>query len=134
MAWPYLWAVFLDAMFKYFKCYSWSIEKIALKKFVNVLFYNFSTHKFCKIYFEIIFILRKRVKGGILFNNFKPNSMEQLRLSRLETGRPGSPCTKKFLVTNTEFTEQPICTASREYQHLKIKQLELLNLPADELQ
>ncbi|WP_183558845.1 hypothetical protein [Mucilaginibacter sp. SP1R1] len=60
--------------------------------------------------------------------------MEQLRLSRLETGRPGSPCTKKFLVTNTEFTEQPICTASREYQHLKIKQLELLNLPADELQ
>ncbi len=48
--------------------------------------------------------------------------------------RPGSPCTKKYLVTNTEFTEQPICTASREYQHLKIKQLQSLNLPEDELQ
>jgi hypothetical protein len=71
---------------------------------------------------------------GILFNNFRPNSMEQLRLKRLQMSRPGSPCTKKYLVTNTEFTEQPICTASREYQNLKIKQLQSLNLPQDELQ
>ncbi|QEM10735.1 hypothetical protein [Mucilaginibacter rubeus] len=71
---------------------------------------------------------------GILFNNFRPNSMEQLRLERLQMNRPGSPCTKKYLVTNTEFTEQPICTASREYQNLKIKQLQSLNLPEDELQ
>lgn len=71
---------------------------------------------------------------GILFNNFRPNSMEQLRLKRLQMNRPGSPCTKKYLVTNTEFTEQPICTASREYQNLKIKQLQSLNLPEGELQ
>jgi hypothetical protein len=71
---------------------------------------------------------------GILFNNFRPNTMEELRLKRLQMNRPGSPCTKKYLVTNTEFTEQPICTASREYQHLKIKQLQSLNLPQDELQ
>ncbi|WP_091208539.1 hypothetical protein [Mucilaginibacter gossypiicola] len=70
---------------------------------------------------------------GILFNNFRPNSMEQLRLKRIQMNRPGSPCTKKYLVTNTEFTEQPICTASREYQNLKIKQLQSLNLPEDEL-
>ena len=31
---------------------------------------------------------------------------------------------KKFLSTNTEFTEKPICTASREYQNLKIKQIQ----------
>ncbi|AYL95132.1 hypothetical protein [Mucilaginibacter celer] len=71
---------------------------------------------------------------GILFNNFRPNSMEQLRLKRLQLNRPGSPCTKKYLVTNTEFTDQPICTASREYQNLKIKQLNSLNLPPAELQ
>jgi len=71
---------------------------------------------------------------GVLFNNFRPNSMEQLRLKRLQLNRPGSPCTKKYLVTNTEFTEHPICTASREYQHLKIKQLQSLNLPKAELQ
>ncbi|MBB6500116.1 hypothetical protein [Pedobacter cryoconitis] len=61
---------------------------------------------------------------GVLFNNFKNSTIEEQRLQRIEKGRPGSPCTKKFLSTNTEFTELPICTASREYQRLKIKQLE----------
>ncbi|MBP8067423.1 MAG: hypothetical protein KAY27_02565 [Pedobacter sp.] len=65
---------------------------------------------------------------GILFNNFKGSSIEQQRLNRIEKGRPGSPCTKKYLCTNTEFTEKPICTASRAYQKLKIKQLETLEL------
>ena len=65
---------------------------------------------------------------GILFNNFKNSSSEKLRLKRIENGRPGSPCKKKFLCTNTEFTEQPICTASREYQHLKIEELDSENL------
>ncbi|MCD0489238.1 hypothetical protein LPB86_13440 [Pedobacter sp. MC2016-14] len=65
---------------------------------------------------------------GVLFNNFRKSTMEQLRMERIEKGRPGSPCTKKFLSTNTEFTEKPICTASREYQNLKIKQLNSLAL------
>ncbi|WP_316752265.1 hypothetical protein [Pedobacter gandavensis] len=60
---------------------------------------------------------------GVLFNNFRKSTAEEQRLQRLEKGRPGSPCTKKFLCTNTEFTAEPICTASREYQNLKIKQL-----------
>ena len=38
------------------------------------------------------------------------------------------------MATNTEFTEQPICTSSREYQKLKIEQLQSLHLPADEYQ
>ncbi len=66
---------------------------------------------------------------GVLFNNFKKSSIEKQRLERIEKGRPGSPCTKKFLCTNTEFTELPICTASREYQNLKIKELQKQNLP-----
>ncbi|MFD0750296.1 hypothetical protein ACFQZS_09100 [Mucilaginibacter calamicampi] len=61
---------------------------------------------------------------GILFNNFRRSTAEKLRVERIAKGRPGSPCNKKFLVTNTEFTTQPICTASRKYQHLKIKQLQ----------
>ncbi|MDB5123583.1 MAG: hypothetical protein JWP94_1712 [Mucilaginibacter sp.] len=69
---------------------------------------------------------------GILFNNFKNSGIEKQRLQRLEKGRPGSPCVKKYLVTNTEFTEKPICTASREYQNLKIKQLRSLQLTIDE--
>jgi len=68
---------------------------------------------------------------GVPFNNFRKSSAENLRLERIKKGRPGSPCKKKFLVSNTEFTEQPICTASREFQNLKIKQLETANLPIE---
>ncbi len=71
---------------------------------------------------------------GILFNNFKPASGETQRIARIEAGRPGNPCVKKYLCTNTEFTTQPICTASREYQHLKINQLKTMELAADEYQ
>lgn len=69
---------------------------------------------------------------GILFNNFKGSSSEQQRLERIARNRPGSPCTKKFLCSNTEFTEQPICTASREYQNQKIMQLDAMTLPKEE--
>lgn len=65
---------------------------------------------------------------GVLFNNFRHSTAEQLRLERIEKGRPGSPCKKKYLCTNTEFTEKPICTASREYQKLKIEQLKGMDL------
>jgi hypothetical protein len=71
---------------------------------------------------------------GILFNSFRGSSGERLRDERIKKGRPGSPCTKKYLVSNTEFTEEPICTASRGYQHLKIKQLKSLDMPAEELE
>jgi len=64
---------------------------------------------------------------GVLFNNFKKSTAEKQRLERIATGRPGSPCKKKYLVSNTEFTSQPICTASRQYQNLKIKQLESID-------
>ena len=67
---------------------------------------------------------------GIAFNNFHPSSSEKQRHERIDKNRPGSPCYKKFLATNTEFTNAPVCTASREYQDLKIKQLKEMNLPA----
>lgn len=70
---------------------------------------------------------------GISFNNLRGSTSELQAHRRAESGKPGSPCKKKFLVSNTEFTEQPICTASRQYQTLKIKQLESLNLPNEEL-
>lgn len=71
---------------------------------------------------------------GIPFNNFRKSSAEAQRIKRIEEGRPGSPCTKKFLVSNTEFTAEPICTASRKYQSLKIKELKTKELSAAEYQ
>src|SRR5690606_8459601 len=66
---------------------------------------------------------------GVPFNNFRQSSAEKQRLERIAKGRPGAPCTKKYLISNTEFTDAPICTASREYQSKKIKQLQSYNLP-----
>ena len=71
---------------------------------------------------------------GIPFNNFRKSTGEKQRLERIAKGRPGSPCTKKYLVSNTEFTDQPICTASREYQNLKIKQLKAEELAEQDYQ
>lgn len=81
---------------------------------------------------EIDFYLSNSSPLGVPFNNFKKSTAEKERLYRISKNRPGSPCTKKYLCTNTEFTEQPICTASRQYQNLKIKALKALSL-TDEL-
>ena len=69
---------------------------------------------------------------GVPFNNFRKSSAETLRLERIEKGKPGSPCVKKFLVSNTEFTTLPICTASREYQNLKLLELKSRSISEEE--
>ena len=61
---------------------------------------------------------------GILFNNLRGANSDLERDRRILKGRPGSACPKSYLVSNTEFTKQPICTASRQYQKLKIEQLD----------
>ncbi len=70
---------------------------------------------------------------GIPFNNFRGTSSEEQIQFRVENGTPGSLCTKKFLISNTEFTEVPICTASKEYQAAKIEQLKNSGLSPGEL-
>jgi len=60
---------------------------------------------------------------GVPFSNFRNSSSEEQRKMRINKNRPGSPCFKKFLSMDKEFTDKPICTASREFQNLKIKQL-----------
>ncbi len=69
---------------------------------------------------------------GVRFHYLKGTTAEDEKLIRIREGKPGSPCTEKFLVSNTEFGEEPLCTASQVYQHKKINQLKSLNLPADE--
>lgn len=69
---------------------------------------------------------------GVPFNNFRKSSAEVQRKERVAKGRPGSPCYKKYLSSNTEFTLTPICTASRKYQHLKIAQLNSQDLTPEE--
>jgi hypothetical protein len=60
---------------------------------------------------------------GVPFNNFRKSQSEKQKNDRNHRGKPGSPCVRKMLVFNTEFTDEPICTASIKYQKLKRKQL-----------
>jgi len=69
---------------------------------------------------------------GVPFNNFRRSSSERQRHNRIDKGRPGSPCYKKFLASDAEFSSGLLCTSSREYQHLKIKQLQELDLSPEE--
>ncbi|MBF9254130.1 hypothetical protein I2I11_12570 [Pontibacter sp. 172403-2] len=65
---------------------------------------------------------------GVPFNALRGTSSEQQKQERIAKGKPGSPCIKKHLVSNTEFTSEPICTASRKYQRRKLVQLQAQNL------
>ncbi len=71
---------------------------------------------------------------GIRFNYLKNTTGEQEKFYRIESGLPGSPCPEKFLESNIEFTERPICTASTKYQKLKLEQIEAQGLSAEEVQ
>ncbi|MBL6447728.1 hypothetical protein JMN32_15525 [Fulvivirga sp. 29W222] len=79
-------------------------------------------------------VLSKNSPLGVRFNYLKGTSSEEEKLERIKKGLPGSPCTEKYLVSNTEFTKEPICTASRQYQKFKIKELETSDLPEKERQ
>jgi len=65
---------------------------------------------------------------GVPFNNLRDNTKDAQKEALIAKGRPGSVCPKKFVALNKEFSEQGICTASRQYQRLKLKALDEENL------
>ena len=70
---------------------------------------------------------------GVPFNSLRGNTKDIEKLSFIAKGRPGSSCPKEFVaINNKEFTERNICTASRQYQYLKLKELENENLSFEE--
>jgi len=71
---------------------------------------------------------------GVPFWSLQTSASEQERRRRILEGKPGSRCPKGYLVSNTEFTETPICTASRAYQRRKLEQLAGEALSAHDLE
>lgn len=69
---------------------------------------------------------------GVRFYSLHGTTAKSEKVIRIAQGKPGSPCTEKLLAFNTEFTKEPICTASHKYQKLKINQLQALNLSEPE--
>ncbi len=69
---------------------------------------------------------------GVPFSNLRTCGAERERIENIRQGTPGAPCVKGFLQNNTEFSKVPICTASREYQRKKSRQIESLPVSEEE--
>lgn len=69
---------------------------------------------------------------GVRFNNLVGNTRDRDVLKKFAANKPGSACTKHYMLANTEFTEKPICTASMQYQKLKLADLKASDLPKEE--
>lgn len=77
--------------------------------------------------------LSDRSPLGVPFWSLRNSASEETRRKRVLANKPGSPCPKGFLVSNTEFTKVPICHASRVYQKRKLKQIAEDNTPSQQL-
>ncbi|WP_252191183.1 hypothetical protein [Polaribacter sp. Q13] len=69
---------------------------------------------------------------GVPFNTLKGNTKDVQRQMLIDKGRPGTSCPNKFIALNHEFKETGLCTASREYQHLKLKEIDALEISSEE--
>ncbi len=67
------------------------------------------------------------------FWNLRNSASEEAREQRNRGGKPGSDCPKGYLTSTTEFTERPLCTASRAYIRQRLAQLGEENLPPERL-
>jgi hypothetical protein len=69
---------------------------------------------------------------GVPFNSMKGNTKDLEKESLIAQGIPGSKCSKKYLALNNEYSEKTMCTASRQYQRLKLQELENEELSPDD--
>lgn len=69
---------------------------------------------------------------GVPFHNLRNNTKDQEKQKLIDKNRPGSSCPKKFVALNKDYTEKGLCTASRQYQHIKIKELNAENISKEE--
>jgi hypothetical protein len=70
---------------------------------------------------------------GIPYWNLRTSASEETRRQHIREGKPGSPCFKGAARLNTEFTEIPICPASRVYVKRKLQHLPEEGLSAEQL-
>jgi hypothetical protein len=70
---------------------------------------------------------------GVPFWNLRESGSEMSRRARIDSGRPGSACPRGFIcISNTEFTSEPICTASRAYQKPKLASIDQADLTPEQ--
>jgi hypothetical protein len=60
---------------------------------------------------------------GIPFYSVKGNTKDREKDFRIKHNVPGSICPKRFVALNNEFGDKALCTASKDYQNLKIEKI-----------
>ena len=71
---------------------------------------------------------------GVPFNNLRGNTKDIEKEANINKGRPGSSCPKKFLSLDKEFKKEGLCSASRQFQYLKVKELDEKELSEEQYQ
>lgn len=66
-------------------------------------------------------ILSEASPLGVPFWLLKDSGSERNRRALIAEGKPGSSCPRGYLKFNKEFTSEPICTASHEYQAKRLE-------------
>lgn len=61
---------------------------------------------------------------GVPFNTLRGNTKDEEKENRIAKGKPGSPCPKRHVALNQDYTEKGLCTASYKYQKIKIDELD----------
>jgi tRNA-dihydrouridine synthase len=69
---------------------------------------------------------------GIPFNSLKGNTKDIEKDQLIKEGLPGSKCTKRYAALDYTYSEKGLCTASKTYQNLRIKDLKEQNLSDEE--
>ncbi len=59
---------------------------------------------------------------GVPFNNLRNNSKDLEKEKKIIEGKPGSSCPRRFLALGRGYDNQGVCTASRKFQKIKIKE------------
>lgn len=65
---------------------------------------------------------------GVKFNSVRGNTKDIEKQALIDANKPGSNCPKRYLVSNTEYTDKAICTASKVFQRKKIAELDAKEL------
>ncbi len=65
---------------------------------------------------------------GVRFNTLRGNTKDVEKQNLINQGKPGSTCPKRYASLSKEYTERAICTSSRQYQKIKINELDNANL------
>ena len=69
---------------------------------------------------------------GVPFYSLRSNTKDVEKLKRIESGKPGSPCPKRYVALNNDYNKQGLCTASAKFQKIKIEELAEMELDPKE--